>query len=94
MSFEVKGQIVKILPKETGLTKDGRSWSKQTVVVKVKDGDYENKYAFELSGKALDYFEEKNFDLSDNVSVSFNITVNEYKEKFYTSLRAWKMSLV
>ena len=29
--------------------------------------------------------------VNDNVEVSFNVRGNEYKEKFYVSLSAWKV---
>ncbi len=53
---------------------------------------YPQKVKFEFmkdSVSALD-----NYKVGDNVEVDFNVRGNEYKEKYYVNLNAWKINKV
>ena len=91
--MELKGLIKKVLPLESGKTKDGKDWQKQLFVVANNDG-YEGKeaiYCFEIFGEEkVQNFNKFNKE-GDNVEVSFNISTNEWNGKYFTSLQSWKV---
>lgn len=91
--MEVKGVIKKILPTESGTTKDGKEWKKQLFVLSNNDG-YEGKeaiYCFEIFGEEkVDTFNKYNKEGSV-VDVNYRISTNEWNGKYFTSLQAWKI---
>ena len=88
---EVTGKITKILEKEKGQKKDGSGeWVKQCFVLETTE-QYNNLYCFELFGdEKVDNFNQYN-KVGSDVKVDFNISTNEWKGKYYTTLQAWKV---
>jgi len=91
--MEITGTIEKILTLESGTTKDGKEWHKQSFIVANNDG-YDNKkqiFCFEIFGeeKVANFY--KYNKVGDIVKVDFNISTNEWKERYFTSLQAWKV---
>lgn len=88
-----QGKIKTILPVESGTSKDGKEWKKVVFVI-ANNGGYEGReqiFAFEIFGaEKVNKFLQFN-KVGDTVDVGFNITTNEYKGKYYTSLGAWKV---
>ena len=93
MDNTVKGTIKTILPTQEGVSKADKPWKKLTFVL-ANEGGYEGKeqiFAFDLFGdEKVDKFLQYN-KVGQSVDVSFNIRSKEYKEKYYTSLDAWKV---
>ena len=92
--LKLKGTIKNILQVQKGTAKSsGNEWQKLTFVITNNDG-YEGKeqiFAFELFGAdKVENFTKYN-KVGSLVEVSFNIQTNEYKDKYYTSLQAWKV---
>jgi hypothetical protein len=89
-NFEVTGKLEKFLPVESGISKGGKEWKKQQFVVTTSD-EYNNTYCFEVFGEEkvenLTKYQKEN----DEVKVVFNVNVNEWKGKYYTSLSAWRI---
>ena len=54
------------------------------------DDKYPQDVKFEIVKDAMEKF-IKYQKVNDNVEVSFNVRGNEYKDKFYVSLSAWKV---
>jgi len=91
--MELQGTIKNVLPTEKGTSKEGKEWQKQLFVVANNDG-YEGKeaiYCFEIFGEEKVQNFNKFNKVGDLVDVNFNISTNEWKEKYYTSLQAWKV---
>jgi ribosomal protein S1 len=90
--MEIKGKITKILEAQTGEKKDGSgSWIKQNFLVET-DEKYNNLYCFEVFGdEKVQNFQKYN-KVGQEVNVEFNVSTNEYKGNYYTSLSAWKIS--
>ena len=93
MSTELKvtGKITVIPEKITGEKKDGSgTWEKQIFVVD-NGAEYNNLFAFEVFGEEkVANFHQYN-KVGYSVDVKFNISTNEYKGKYYTSLQAWSV---
>ena len=94
MSYETKGILKTILPVETGTAKTtGKEWKKISFVVTNSDG-YEGReqmYAFEIFGEEkVDNFLKYNKEGTE-ISVKFNIQTNNWKDKYFTSLSAYRV---
>ena len=87
MSLEVKGKIIKILPEQSGQSKNG-GWKKQEFVIETME-QFPKKACFSAWGDKTDMV--KQLLQGDEVLVSFNIESREYNERWYTDLRAWKI---
>ena len=91
MALEIKGKLEKFLDPQTGETKTGGTWTKQSFIVKT-DSEYNNLYCFEVFGDEKVQNLTKYQKVGDNVTVEFNVNCNEYQGKYYTTLSAWKIS--
>ena len=95
--LKLVGKIKTILDKQSGTSKIGNEWVKQSFVISNNDG-YEGKeqiFCFELFGdEKVSKFNEYN-SVGKEVEVSFNIKCNEWtkdgKTSYFTSLDAWKV---
>jgi hypothetical protein len=91
MELEVKGTLKTIGETVEGEGKDGKPWQKLTYTV-TTDQTYNNLYAFEVfSQEKVEQFRQYN-TVGSKVSVKFNVSTNEYKGKFYTTLQSWRCS--
>ena len=85
MAYELEGTIHKIFEVQTFAS----GFSKREFVVEVPDGNYPQQIKLEaVKDKAalLDSVSE-----GDQVKVTFDLRGNEYKERFYVNLVAWKL---
>ncbi len=92
----VTGKLVKILDKQTGTSKAGKEWVKQTFVIDTNE-QYNNIIAFELFGEEkVSKFNEYN-KVGSVIEVEFNISCREWvnpqgKTSYFTGLQAWKIT--
>lgn len=91
MSLEVTGKITKVLPLESGQTKAGAEWQKQSFILDTEE-KYNNIFCFEVFGNEKVENFNKYKKVGQNVTVEFNVNCNEYNGKYYTTLSAWKIS--
>ena len=91
MSLQVNGKITKILEKESGTSKTGKEWVKQSFIIDSGE-QYNNLYCFEVFGSEKVENLSKYNKVGDEVSVEFNVSCNEWQGKYFTSLQAWKIT--
>lgn len=87
--MEVKGITQKVYPKESGVSKTGKEWSKQGIVITVQE-----KYPYSLF--ITDFNDKAGFSKikeGDTVTVSANVSSREYYEKWYTEVMAWRCNI-
>ena len=88
--LKVTGTITKVLEVEQGTSKAGKEWQKLSFILDTKT-EYNNIYCFEMFGEEkVNQFNQYN-KVGDEVEVSFNVSTNEWKDKYFTSLSAWKV---
>jgi hypothetical protein len=87
MSIEVEGMVVKCLPEITGEGKSG-TWRKMEFVIQTV-GEYPKFICLEVWGDKVDQAQALN--LGENVKVAFSPESREYNERWYTTLRAYKI---
>ena len=91
MSNKVTGEIIDILPTESGTSKAGKDWKKLTFAIDTKE-EYNNILALELFGdEKVDNFLKYN-KVGRTVEVEFNISSNKWKDRYFTTASAWKVS--
>jgi hypothetical protein len=86
--MEIQATLKQILPLETGETKSGKAWQKQTIVVETAE-TYPKLIAIEVSEKAISRLQD--YQIGHTITCSINIESREYNGKWFTSVRAWKI---
>jgi hypothetical protein len=89
MSLTVNGKIVNILNVESGTSKAGKEWKKQSFVIDTGD-QYNPNVCFSLFG------DDKiamvaSYSVGQDVEVSFNLSSREFNGKWYHNIDAWKI---
>ena len=88
--MELKGKLERKLTVESGTSKAGKDWKKQTIVI--NNGDqYNPQTAISFFGddkvKVLEKFNE-----GQQVSVAVNISSKEFNGKWYNQIDGWKIT--
>ncbi len=86
--MEVQGVLKQILPIESGESKSGKTWQKQTIIIEMADA-YPKQIAVEVSEKALSRLQD--YSIGQTITCSINIESREYNGKWFTSVKAWKI---
>lgn len=81
--MEIQGVIIKVLPEKSGEGKNG-TWVSRSWVLETQE-QYPQKICFEAFNKHFAINE------GDDVTVSINIKSQEWEEKWYTKIDAWKV---
>ena len=88
MSLEISGKVFALLPEQSGQGKNG-SWVKQEFIIETEE-QFPKKACFSVWGDKVS--ELKTLKNGDKITVSFNVESREFNNKWYTDLRAWKIS--
>ena len=84
-SFEIEGKLKVVNDVQTF----NSGFTKREFVVEVEDGNYPQMIKFECVKEKTSLTDGMQID--DPVKVPFDIRGNEYKERFYVNLNAWKL---
>jgi hypothetical protein len=90
--MDVKGQVVAILPLESGITKAGKDWQKLTIVIEFNEGNYQKKLALSASKEEL-IQTLQNLKQGDLITASINLESREFNGKWFNSVNVWKVVL-
>ncbi|MFM7852719.1 MAG: DUF3127 domain-containing protein [Flammeovirgaceae bacterium] len=85
--MEISGKVVSLLPLQTGQGKNG-TWKKQEFILETP-GQYPKKVCVSLWGEKADEFR---VGIGENLTAYINIESREYNGRWYTEVRAWKIS--
>jgi len=89
---EIKGTIKTILEVESGTSKSGKEWKKQSFVVDTGN-EYNPEVCFSVFG------DEKvenlsNYKVGDEVNVGYNLSSREYNGRYFHNVDAWRIEKV
>ena len=88
--MKVTGKITKVLPTLEGTSAAGKEWKKLSFLLETTE-EYNNLYCFDVFGEEkVENFLKYN-SVGQEVDVDFNVKTNEWKDKYFTSLDAWKI---
>ena len=85
--MEIAGTIIALLPLQTGQGKNG-VWKKQEFILETP-GQFPKKVCLSLWGEKVD---ENRISVGEKITASINIESREYNGRWYTDVRAWKIS--
>ena len=86
--MEIQGTLKQILALESGETKSGKAWQKQTIIVETQE-TYPKLIAIEVSEKAISRLQD--YQIGHTITCSINIESREYNGRWFTSVKAWKI---
>ena len=85
--LEISGKIVELLPEKSGHSANGE-WRKREYVLET-EAQYPKKICFMAWGDKIDQFEIKQ---GERLTVSVDLESREYNGRWYTDVKAWKVS--
>lgn len=88
--FEIDGRLTGKLAVQSGRSAKG-DWARQDFLLEVQDGNFPSTLCMSLWG-ADRVKELEKYQVGDTVKVSFNPVSREFNGRWYTDLRAWRIS--
>ena len=85
--MEITGKIIEILPEKSGQSVNGE-WRKQEFILETETS-YPKKICFVVWGDKIEQF---NLKKGESVEVSVDLESREYNGRWYTDVKAWKVS--
>ena len=92
MSLSVKGKISSKLSVESGTSKAGKEWKKQSFLVDT-GAQYNPEICFQLFGNDKIAMLE-HYNIGDQVEVSFNLSSREWNGRYFHNVDAWKIEKI
>lgn len=84
--MELIGTIIGVLPIQTGTSAKGE-WKSQDYILETND-QYPKKVCVNAFGDSIEKF---NLQIGDKVTAGINIESREYKGRWFTSVKLWKV---
>ena len=81
--MEVKGTVKSILPLESGVSKSGKEWKKQSILIDT-GGDFNNEIAVSAFGDKIDSMNK--LEIGMEVSVLCNVYSREYNGRYFHNI--------
>jgi hypothetical protein len=85
--LEISGKIIELLEAKSGQSANGE-WRKQEYVLET-EAQYPKKVCFMAWGDKIDQFDIKR---GEQLTVSIDLESREYNGRWYTDVKAWKVS--
>ena len=92
MSLSVKGKISSKLSVESGTSKAGKEWKKQSFLLDT-GAQYNPEICFQLFGDEKIAMLE-HYNIGDQVEVSFNLSSREWNGRYFHNVDAWKIEKI
>ncbi|NDV58363.1 DUF3127 domain-containing protein [Bacteroides sp. 519] len=90
--MEFTGRIIAVLSPKSGVAKaTGNEWKAQEYVIENHD-QYPKKMCFEVFGQ--DRIEQFAIQMGEELTVSFDIDARQWQDRWFNSVRAWKVERV
>tara|TARA_B100000131_G_C17934981_1_gene539917 strand:+ start:285 stop:644 length:360 start_codon:yes stop_codon:yes gene_type:complete len=84
---ELIGKIIQLLPEKSGESARG-PWRKQDYIIETED-QYPKKVCFSVWSEKIDEFAIED---GERLIVSINLESREYNDRWYTDVKAWRVS--
>jgi len=85
--MEITGKISQVLPAESGEGRNG-PWKKQSFILETQD-QYPKNVCITVWGDKIDL---NSFNENEEVTASINIESREFNNRWYTDVKAWKIT--
>ncbi len=90
MALEISGKLIQLVPAQTGTGKNG-PWKKCDFVIETTD-KFPKKICVSAWNELSDQIEKAT--IGSDLQVSFDISSREYNGRWYTDVKAWKISVL
>ena len=84
--MEIKGKLVQKLERETGVSKTGKTWEKQSILVE-QNVDFNKEVVISFFGDKIKSI--RDIEVGSDVSVSINLSSREFNGKYYHNIDGW-----
>ena len=88
--MDVIGKLIKKLERETGVSKSGKTWEKQSILVKqsLPPGlEHKENVVIEFFGDKMQSI--RDIEEGTDVNVSVNLSSREYNGKYFHNIDGW-----
>ena len=85
--MNIIGKLVKKLERETGVSKTGKAWEKQSIIVEQSGTDYNKEVVVTFFGDKIKSI--RDIAVGSDVNVSINLSSREYNGKYYHNIQGW-----
>ena len=84
----LKGKFKALLKKETGTSKTGKQWEKQSFILDT-GADFNSEICITTFGENIEKIQ--NIKEGTDIEISVNISSKEFNGKYYHNISAWKI---
>ena len=88
--MNVIGKLVKKLEKETGVSKAGKSFEKQSILVEQAGTEYNKEVVVCFFGDKIKSL--RDIEEGSDVNVSVNLSSREYNGKYFHNINGWSIA--
>ena len=84
--MKITGKLVKKLPVESGISKSGKEWTKQSILVE-QNTEYNKEVVISFFGDKVKNL--RDIQEGSEIDVSINLSSREFKGKYYHNIDGW-----
>ena len=85
--MQIIGKLVQKHERETGVSKSGKTWEKQSIMVEQSGTDYNKEVVISFFGDKIKSI--RDVEIGSEINVSINLSSREYNGKFYHNIDGW-----
>lgn len=85
--MQIIGKLTTKLERETGTSKSGKSWEKQSIVIEQTGATFNKEVVVTFFGDKIKNL--RDIEEGSEVSVSINLSSREYNGKYYHNIDGW-----
>ena len=85
--MNVIGKLSKKLERETGISKSGKNWEKQSIIIEQTGATFNKEVVVSFFGDKIKSLRDINE--GTDVNVSINLSSREYNGKYYHNIDGW-----
>ncbi len=83
----IKGKLIKVLTLESGVSKAGKEWKKQSIVIEYQDGNFTKTVCIQIGSSAIEHIPA----IGTEIEVSYSLESREWNDKWYSDIKGWKI---
>jgi len=91
MDNTITGKLIQVLEVKSGTGKTGKDWKSQDFIIET-NAQYPTKVCLVAWNNIVDSIQ--NLNIGSDITLHFNPESREFKGKWYTSLKVWKVELI
>ena len=85
--MDITGKLISKLEKETGVSKSGKTWEKQSIIVEQSGTDYNKEVVISFFGDKIKSI--RDIEVGSDINVSINLSSREFNGKYYHNIDGW-----